>query len=342
MMIKNKKSKIFKLPLLVILIIILNLAFLSFLKYQNQNLTIDDYDLKNFGNLSNIFFTIMLITGILIVVIKKDLIFDIKNFVPFFILNQFFLVAIYISKLISLPFKEIYYSGQTGDELLIGAIFVLYTFTYLVLIFLVWLRIFKIKNVILIRAMFNSALSMLLILMVVFFYIIGKEAVFDDALIKEGNNNVGVVLGAAVWSGNKPSPSLAGRVDKALSLYKQNKISQIYLTGSNAPGELTESEVALKYIESKDSKTSEIFLEKESTSTNEQIQYIKKKLISRSNINVIVISDGYHLVRVLEIAKFHEIEIQVSASELSQSFEKALYNKTREALALTVFWLFAI
>ena len=342
MMIKNKKSKIFKLPLVVILIIILNLAFLSFLKYQNQNLTIGDYDLTNFGNLSNVFFTVMLITGILILVVKKDLIFDIKNFVPFFILNQFFLVAIYISKLISLPFKEIYYSGQTGDELLIGAIFVLYTFTYLVLIFLVWLRIFKVKNVIIIRAMFNSALSMLLILMVVFFYIIGKEAVFDDALIKDGNNTVGVVLGAAVWSGNKPSPSLAGRVDKALSLYKQNKISQIYLTGSNAPGELTESEVALKYIESKDSKTSEIFLEKESTSTNEQIQYIKKKLISRSNINVIVISDGYHLVRVLEIAKFHEIEIQVSASELSQSFEKALYNKTREALALTVFWLFAI
>jgi len=342
MMIKNKKSKIFKLPLVVILIIILNLAFLSFLKYQNQNLTIGDYDLTNFGNLSNVFFTVMLITGILIVVVKKDLIFDIKNFVPFFILNQFFLVAIYISKLISLPFKEIYYSGQTGDELLIGAIFVLYTFTYLVLIFLVWLHIFKVKNVIIIRAMFNSSLSMLLILMVVFLYIIGKEAVFDDALIEDGNNTAGVVLGAAVWSGNKPSPSLAGRVEKALSLYKQNKISQIYLTGSNAPGELTESEVALKYIESKDSKTSEIFLEKESTSTNEQIQYIKKKLISRSNINVIVISDGYHLVRVLEIAKFHEIEIQVSASELSQSFEKALYNKTREALALTVFWLFAI
>ena len=223
MMIKNKKSKIFELPLVVILIIILNLAFLSYLKYQNQNLTIGDYDLTNFGNLSNVFFTVMLITGILIVVVKKELIFDIKNFVPFFILNQFFLVAIYISKLISLPFKEIYYSGQTGDELLIGAIFVLYTFTYLVLIFLVWLRIFKVKNVIIIRAMFNSALSMLLILMVVFLYIIGKEALFDDALIKEGNNNVGVVLGAAVWSGNKPSPSLAGRVDKALSLYKQKK-----------------------------------------------------------------------------------------------------------------------
>lgn len=342
MMIKNKKSKIFKLPLVVILIIILNLAFLSFLKYQNQNLTIGNYDLVNFGNLSNVFFTVILITGILIVVVKKDLKFEIKNFVPFFILNQFFLVAIYISKLISLPFKDIYYSGQTGDELLIGAFFVLYTFTYLVLIFLVWLCIFKVKNVIIIRAMFNSAVSMLLILLVVFLYIIGKETVFDDSLIKVVNNNIGVVLGAAVWSGNKPSPSLAGRVDKALSLYKQNKISQIYLTGSNAPGELTESEVALKYIESKDSKTSEIFLEKESTSTNEQIQYIKNKLISRSNINVIVISDGYHLVRVLEIAKFHEIEIQVSASELSQSFEKALYNKTREALALTVFWLFAI
>ncbi|HRP93465.1 MAG TPA: ElyC/SanA/YdcF family protein, partial [Ignavibacteriaceae bacterium] len=88
--------------------------------------------------------------------------------------------------------------------------------------------------------------------------------------------------------------------------------------------------------------SSEIFLEKETTNTNEQIQFIKKNFAKTLNKKIIVISDGYHLVRVLEIAKFHDTKISVSASALNQSFEKAVYNKMREALALTVFWLFAI
>jgi vancomycin permeability regulator SanA len=242
----------------------------------------------------------------------------------------------------SLPFKEIYYFGQSGDELFIGAIFAFYTLTFLIMIFLIWLFIFNYKNILVLRAFVNSILTMLVILVLVFLFIIGREPGFNENFLKINKNNIGVVLGAAVWSNNKPSPSLASRVDKALTLYEQKKISQIYLTGSNAPGELAESEVALKYIRAKRVNTSEIFLEKETTSTNEQIQYIKNNLIRTPNRKVIVISDSYHLVRVLEIAKFHKIKIQVSASELFQSFEKAVYNKIREALALTMFWLYAL
>ena len=342
MMTKNNKRKITSLPVLVILIIILDLAFLYFNKYRNQNLGVSDFNLFAFGNLANLFFTLLLIIGILIVTLKKSIIFKSKIFFPFFLINQILLIALYFLKLLPLPFKEIYYLGQTGDELLIGAIFALYTFTFLVLIFLVWLDILNIKNVQILRALLNSTLSMMFILLIVFLFIIGKEASFDQNSITRNTKNVGVVLGAAVWSGNKPSPSLASRVDKALALYEQKKISQIYLTGSNAPGELTESEVALRYIKTKGVNTSEIFLEKNTTSTTEQIQYIKKNLLSTLNKNVIVISDGSHLVRVLEIARFHNIKIQVSASELSQSFEKALYNKIREALALTMFWFYAL
>lgn len=342
MMTKNNKRKITSLPVVVILIIILDLAFLYNIKYSNQNLSLSDLDLFNFGNLVNIFFTILLIAGLLTVALKKSNLFNPKIFFPFFLINQFLLILIYFLKYISLPFKEIYYLGQSGDELFIGAIFALYTLTFFILIFLIWLSIFNYKNILVLRAFVNSILSMLVMLLLVFIFLIGKEAGLDESLIKTDQNNIGVVLGAAVWSKNKPSPSLAGRIDKALTLYEQEKISQIYLTGSNAPGELSESEVAQNYIKAKGVNTSEIFIEKETTSTNEQIQYIKNNLIGISNKNVIIISDSYHLVRVLEIAKFHKIKIQVSASELSQSFEKAVYNKIREALALTMFWLYAL
>ncbi len=342
MMSKNRKSKISYIPVFIILILILDLAFLYFIKYQNQSLSIIDFNLIKFGNLCNLFFTIILIIGITIQILNNDLFFETKKILPVFILNQSIIVIIFFSSIISLPFKEIYYLGQTGDELLIGVMFILYTFTYFVMIYLVWLNIFGIKNVIIVRAILNSSVYLMFFFIIVIFYIIGIESEFDDKLIDTDGKNVGVVLGAAVWSGNKPSPSLIGRVDKALLLYKTDKISQIYLTGSNAPGELTESEVAFKYLKNKDVEISKIFLEKETTSTNEQIQYIKKKLISKSNSKIVVISDSYHLVRVIEIAKFHNIEIQVSASELTQSFEKALYNKSREALALMFFWFFAI
>ena len=339
-MTKSNKNNPY-LTVVIIFVIIINLTFLYYIKYHNQNLKLDEFKLSTFGNLLNLFFAVSLIIGIIILTLKSKTSSNRKSFYILFIVNQISLLLIFGLKNTILPFKDIYLLGQTGDKLLMGSLFTFYAFTYLVMIFLVWLDIIRIKNILLIRAMFNSTLSMFFILLLVFLFIIGKENGFKTIAITNEKNNVGVVLGAAVWKGNIPSPSLAGRVDRAISLFDQNKISKIFLTGSNAPGEMTESEVAYNYIKNKNIKTKEIFVEKETTSTNEQIRYIKNNLLTEK-YNVIVISDAYHLVRILEIAKFHNIKIQVAASELSQSFEKALYNKIREALALTVFWFFAI
>ncbi|HCY77778.1 MAG TPA: hypothetical protein DHV28_17850 [Ignavibacteriales bacterium] len=339
-MTKSNKNNPY-LTAVIIFVIIINLTFLYYIKYQNQNLSLNEFNLSSFGNLLNLFLAVSLIIGIVILVLKRNVNSNYKSFYIFFILNQISILLIFGSKNTTLPFGNIYLLGQSGDKLLIGSLFTFYAFTYLVMIFLVWLDIIKTKNILIIRAMFNSALSMLFILLFVFLFIIGKESGFKKISITNEKNNIGVVLGAAVWKGNIPSPSLAGRVDKAISLFDQNKISKIFLTGSNAPGEMAESEVAYNYIKAKNINTKEIFIEKETTSTNEQIRYIKNNLLTEK-YNVIVISDAYHLVRILEIAKFHNIKIQVAASELSQSFEKALYNKIREALALTVFWFFAI
>lgn len=341
MMTKNINKSISRRAAVIILVIIINLAFLYFIKYRNQNLSLSEFSLSSFGNIVNLFLSICLITGIVITIFQKSTKFDFKSFFPFFIFNQIILISIYISSLVSLPFDKMYYLGQTGNKLFISILFTLYFYTYSVAIFIVWLNIIQVKNIIIIRSLFNSALLMLLTLIFVFLFILKKENGFNDSIVKS-KNNIGIVLGAAVWSDNKPSPSLAGRVDKAIMLYQQNKISKIFLTGSNAPGELSESEVALKYILSKGINKSDIDLEKKTTSTNEQVEYIKNKLLSYKNINVLVISDSYHLVRVLEISNFHNLNVLVVPSDLDQSFEQALYNNLRESLALTVFWLFAI
>jgi vancomycin permeability regulator SanA len=342
MMVKNNKTKNSIFAALIILIIILDLAFLFFIKYHNQNLSLKDFNLRSFGNIANLLFTFLIILGLLIDHFLQRVMVKTKSFLIVFWLTQFFLIAAFISTIMSPLFKNIYFLGQNGNRLFIGSLFTLYNFFQFILVFMAWLIIIKTKNLILLRSMFDSILLMFFILIFVFFFILKKEAGLNDKNITRNADNIGVVLGAAVWSNNKPSPSLAARVDKAISLYEQKKISAIYLTGSNAPGELAESEVALNYIKSTGKNISNIYIETGTTSTNEQMEFIKNKLLVGKPKNVIVISDRYHLVRVLEIGKFQNLNLKVAPTDLSLSFEKALYNKGREALALTVFWFFAI
>jgi vancomycin permeability regulator SanA len=342
MMKKNSKNKPYLMLFFVILLVICDLLFLYFIKYHNQNLNLNEFNFKNIGNVINLFFSLLLIFGIVVDFYRENLVLKNNSFLFFLALTQIFLVSAYISTMMPYLFKGKYFLGQNANRLFITSLFTLYSFANFVSIFIVWHLILKIKNLIVLRSMFNSALLMLLILAIVFFYILKKESWYSNNLSNLKVNNIGVVLGAAVWSNNKPSPTLSARVDKAIELYESGKLSQIYLTGSNAPGELTESEVALNYVKSLGKKIPNIFLEKKSTSTIEQIEFIKKKLLLNSNNRVIVISDGYHLVRVQEIGKFQNIKFKVIPSGLKQSFETSYYNKIREALALTVFWFFAI
>lgn len=340
-MIKNKKYKSLKATMLFIFVLMINLTFLYYIKYQNQSITFSAFSLFKTGNILNLIFYLVLIIGLLVQHFNKSLSFDVKYLAIFFIINQILLISIFIASIIHLPFDNIYYLNQNGNKLFVGLLFTIFQFTFFVMMFNVWLNILKVKNYILVRSLLNSGWLMLLILFSAFVFIISKEVSFDESGITSENTSA-VVLGAAVWSKNIPSPTLAARVDKAIELLKKNKIKSIYLTGGNAPGELAESEVAFNYLRTKLYDVSGIYKETETSSTNEQIKFIKiKLLLPGKEKNVIVISDSYHLVRIMEISQFHNININAVPSDLPLSFEKALYFKTREALALVVFWFFA-
>lgn len=325
-----------------ILILLIDLTFLFYLKYRNQNLGLDEFSLFNFGNLLNIFSFLLIAVALVIVLLKKQPINKIKLVWLLILVLQLNLIIAYFVADFELPFDKYYLLGQPGNRLFIGLVYTLYQFTLFTIMFLIWLTLFQTKNLLILRSLLNSVLLMFAILIFSFVFIIMKENQFDQKLIKNKNDNVAVVLGAAVWSGNKPSPSLAARVDRALDLLDSGSVNTIYLTGSNAPGELAESEVALKYIKSKKGQVENVFIEKNTTSTNEQIRFIKNNLLLDGNKkNIIIVSDGYHLVRIIEISKFHNIMVQAVPSNLSLNFEKAVYFKFREALALIVFWFFA-
>lgn len=181
---------------------------------------------------------------------------------------------------------------------------------------------------------------MLAFLIFAFIYITQNKNLTRADIYKD---NVAIVLGAAVWTNNIPSPSLASRADKAYQLYKIGVVKKIQLTGGNAPGELSEAEVAYLYLKSKGVNTNDMWMEKKTANTAEQVRYVKEELIDKKHINNIVfISNSYHLTRINEICNFYKINAGIEASELDLGFDKNIYYKIRESVALLEFWFFAL
>jgi vancomycin permeability regulator SanA len=190
------------------------------------------------------------------------------------------------------------------------------------------------------NASVDAVIIMLLFLIFAFIYINQSK---DLNKIDANSNNVAVVLGAAVWSNNIPSPSLASRAEKAYQLYKIGTVKKIQLTGGNAPGELSEAEVAYRYLKEKGVDTNDMWIEKKTSNTAEQVRFVKEELIGRKHINNIVfVSNSYHLTRINEICNFYNINAGIEASELALSFDKNIYYKIRESVALLEFWFFAL
>jgi vancomycin permeability regulator SanA len=155
--------------------------------------------------------------------------------------------------------------------------------------------------------------------------------------------DAGVILGAAVWGGNRPSPVLRERINKGFEIYEKKYVTKLILTGGGSPNELTEAEVSknelIKYgVESKN-----LIVETKSNSTNEQIQFVKNKYYKKFNYQkIILISDNFHLFRATEMCKFNNIKADAFSSDTPLSTESYINFCIKESFAVIIFWLFGI
>lgn len=339
---KSQGNENKKILYLLIIAAFLQLLLLYYFKYQNQNLSILNLNLENAGNLYNLIIYSVIIILLFISLINKKSKLNLRLLSSLLVVSYLFLIFWFISTKIRLPFNSIYIFGQFGNKLFTGLCYTFYQLLIFVLMFVLIFAFKKNQNKIFVKASVFSICLMIGFLFYSFFFIASRQ---ERVKLKPLNNKTAytvVVLGAAVWSDNKPSPILAARVDKAIDILKNYRVEHLYFTGSNAPGELSEAEVALNYLKSKNIPTDRIITESNTTSTTEQIQFIKNKISDEAKSNLIVISDAFHLVRIKEISKFHQLKIKTIASELELNFFSDIYNKLRESLALTVFWFFAI
>lgn len=324
----------------VVTLMLLQLILLYYLKYANQNLSLTEFSISFIGNIFNLFVTMMILLGIFLFP-KTQLQKKVINY--FIVVSYLLLILSFIAANINLPFEDLYILRQPGNKIVVAFIFTLYQWILFSFVSVLLLSIFKKTKISILKSFIHGVLLLTFFLIVTFLYLETSSYNSNNWSLSKNKNNIGVVLGAAVWSGNNPSPSLSSRVDKAIELYNQGYTGKILLTGSNAPGELSEAEVAFIYAKELGMDTTKISLEQETTSSSEQIQFIMHNIVPDEDVkDIIIISDSYHLPRVLEISRFYNIDIKVASSKLHLEFKSKLYNKIRESLALIVFWYFAL
>jgi vancomycin permeability regulator SanA len=328
---------------LISILLILQLAFLYVIKYLNQQLPILNFSLLKIGNIINLLVYSGIVTGIYIFIKKNKLSLNKKVIPSFLTVSWFLLIISFISTRFQIVSSSVYILNQPGDRLLTGLLFLIYLLTLLYFLVFLWNRIFTNQKSKLIKNILSTISIVFVSLILIIIYIDNIGYTSGRWAINKSEKNFAVVLGAAVWSGNVPSPTLSSRVDKALDLLEHRFVGIIVLTGGKAPGELPESEVAYAYARVKGVDTSKVRIESLTSSTSDQIRWIKNNLTSDSSVkDIILISDAYHLPRAIEISKFFNINVKVAESVHKLDFEDLLYNKLRESIAIFNFWNFAL
>lgn len=176
-------------------------------------------------------------------------------------------------------------------------------------------------------------------MMTVFIYIINFEDEYEKYDRSNSKADAGVILGAAVWGGNRPSPVLKERINKGYDIYSKNIVPKLVITGGGSPNELTEGEVSKNVLIKYGVNPENLILENSSSSTIEQILFVRDSLYKKNNWKeIILVSDNFHLFRALEISKFNNLNAGSIASDKELSTLGTATFCMKESLALIIFW----
>ncbi|MDQ3194660.1 MAG: YdcF family protein [Bacteroidota bacterium] len=152
-----------------------------------------------------------------------------------------------------------------------------------------------------------------------------------------------MILGAAVWGGNRPSPVLKERINKGFEIYKRKIVPKLVITGGGSPNEMTEGEVSKNVLIKYGVSPENLIVENSSSSTIEQIHFVRDSLYSINNWNrIILVSDNFHLLRASEICRFNDIKADCIASDKELSISGTISFCVKESFALIMFWMCGI
>lgn len=268
-----------------------------------------------------------------------------QSAVKFFWVNNFICLGLFAVGIAfsgsEITDNSIYVFNQPLLKIITGTTFGLLLFFQINRALYAWYSNFRSTGYIALRAVMGS----LLVIVLIFAFILIYSSSFSAKKNSQDNEkyDIGVVLGAAVLSQNKPSPTLLARLNKAKELYDKGILKKIHLTGSNAPGEISEAEAAFRYLVSLGMPLNDLLMEKKTNSTTEQIRFIRNTLLKNKKFEKIaIISDTYHLSRIKQISSFYGIKVSLFGAVIKLTAQKALYYRLRESVALLYFWFFGL
>lgn len=334
-----------KLGLSVILALLFDLLYLYVSKYSRKNLSILEFNPWFMGNIINFLFFLIPAAGILWMMIHADK-YEKRHFSVMFWLAILMNIPLIFQAAMSrmhLQLPPDYVFGYPFPKIFVAGVFALFQFILFMLTSAVWLGIFRHDRFLIFKSIVYSALLILLTVNSVLLYNSFYLDETQNYYASEEKSDVAVVLGAAVWSKDRPSPIFASRISKASNLYQSGAVDKIQVTGGNAPGERSEADVAFRYLRRIGVDARDIWIERKTASTADQVEFIKEKLVRQKKLrSIIIVSDKFHLKRVMEICKFYNVKASGVASDLSLSWEKSFIYRFRDSMALLIFWLFAL
>ena len=141
-----------------------------------------------------------------------------------------------------------------------------------------------------------------------------------------------VVLGAAQYD-CRPSPVLEQRLDHARGLYDGGVASTIVVTGGKREGDrCTEAQASADYLRADGVPDDDLLLEVQGRNSWESLAAAARILRDREMTDVVLVTDGYHALRVQAIADELGLNASVSPSNEGGSVPEYL----RETAAVAV------
>lgn len=147
-----------------------------------------------------------------------------------------------------------------------------------------------------------------------------------------------IVLGCKV-NGDTPSLALQKRIDEAAEYLLQNPTVQVIVSGGQGADEwISEAEAMKIQLIEKGVSAERIIMEDRSTSTIENLEFSKKILLEKDlGTDVIIVTEGYHMLRAQTLSKRAGLDAEGLSSEtvswlLPTSWVREWFGNTLEFL----------
>jgi uncharacterized SAM-binding protein YcdF (DUF218 family) len=145
-----------------------------------------------------------------------------------------------------------------------------------------------------------------------------------------------VVLGSAVWPGERPSPSLARRIGHGIELWQAGLAPILAPTGGVGAYPPAEAEVMARVAREAGVPASALVLDVHATSTAESAEQISALAELHGWSRLIVVSEPYHLRRASWLFREQGLDVETACSPWSTQRWSNVYQTLREAGGLVV------